>query len=296
MINLVSLVCNRDLRQLFIQMESIKKFVEPCKHYIIVNELLTDNQKNRWTKLLSNVYKEHELVIWFPEDINKLSHIYVDHGKSSYWGGFKYQFLVSKFLDDDYVVLNSKNFFIKPINLESWRNKIGSNKSIEFNESRGPWWSASLEFAKFFNKPPLRYVFNCETPQVVKISALREKLGDLSEYNTFWNKLVTDCYEKNLYPGDWHFYSYIHYDEIESKKQGLGDMSHFENLWPIGPDYKLEVKAILDSLDNSHKCAVVGIHRNFLSNLRADDLILLNQWLKNKGITYKLKAPSKHYK
>ena len=51
MMYLATVTCNRDFQQMLLQAESIQKFVEPCKHVIIINEDKFDyNFWYRWLK------------------------------------------------------------------------------------------------------------------------------------------------------------------------------------------------------------------------------------------------------
>ena len=59
--NLVTVACYRDFQQILLQAESISLFLEPCTHYIIVNEEKID--LDFWYKWLSPYYKNHELKI-----------------------------------------------------------------------------------------------------------------------------------------------------------------------------------------------------------------------------------------
>jgi hypothetical protein len=36
--NLVTVTCNRDFQFMLLQAESIQKFLEPCHHWIVINE------------------------------------------------------------------------------------------------------------------------------------------------------------------------------------------------------------------------------------------------------------------
>ena len=212
--DLVTLTFKRDLRHTVLQAESIQKFVSPCDHWVIVNEFgISEKRKQLWRKILQPYYTKHRLRLWFPDDLNADNKLNQDITKSSYFLGFKYQFTVAQFLDDDYVVLNAKNFFVKPVNLESWRNIVGSgwkrNLEINTNLNELSWKTGNLFFSRYLktgNRDAT--MLGCVTPQVVDRKLLIDHLGDFKDFNEFWNNTILLASEKIQF-GDWYFYSHM---------------------------------------------------------------------------------------
>ena len=58
---LATVTCNRDFQQMLLQAESIQRFLNPCKHVIIINESYPD--LDFWNRWLKPYYTNHELVI-----------------------------------------------------------------------------------------------------------------------------------------------------------------------------------------------------------------------------------------
>jgi len=106
--HLVTVTCNKDLNDMLLQAESIRKFLEPCTHWVIVNDYSID--KKQWIESLQPYYTKHKLKILFPN--------YWATTLDGYAKQNLYKLLISNLLDDDYIILDSKNFFIKKCNTE----------------------------------------------------------------------------------------------------------------------------------------------------------------------------------
>lgn len=298
--DLVTLTFKRDLRHTVLQAESIQKFVSPCDHWVIVNEFgISEKRKQLWRKILQPYYTKHRLRLWFPDDLNADNKLNQDITKSSYFLGFKYQFTVAQFLDDDYVVLNAKNFFVKPVNLESWRNIVGSgwkrNLEINTNLNELSWKTGNLFFSRYLktgNRDAT--MLGCVTPQVVDRKLLIDHLGDFKDFNEFWNNTILLASEKIQF-GDWYFYSHM---ISEDKVKNLPpNPEHYTLFWQnIFEVLGKSVKELLKEVDNTESVKMVGFHRFFLRNRSGPERILLNKWLKEKGFKTKLRPPTKLYK
>jgi len=184
MINIVTLTFLRDLRQTLLQAESIQKFVSPCVHFVIVtNNWVSDSQKNRWRRLLQPYYTKHKLVLIFLSEKNKDIVLYLN---SNYWNSFKYQFTIAETLDDDYLVLNAKNFFWNPTNLEDLRH-LNGNLSIRKVEDEPVSWRNGIKlFCDFFKVPVPNYVLWSFTPAMVKRNLIISKIKNFQEFSEKW--------------------------------------------------------------------------------------------------------------
>ena len=58
---LLTVACERDKDILLLHAESISLFLEPCTHYIVINEEVPDI--NYWRELLQPYYSKHKLII-----------------------------------------------------------------------------------------------------------------------------------------------------------------------------------------------------------------------------------------
>ena len=102
--NLLTVTCTRDLKQMILQAHSIDVFVTtPCTHWVFIDD--TDTSEEEWLDLLSPFYTRHTLKLFYNylRDFN-------------YHGYFRQQLIklyAVKLIQADYLVLDSKNFFIK---------------------------------------------------------------------------------------------------------------------------------------------------------------------------------------
>ena len=111
--NLVTVTCLIDQPAMLVQAESIRKFLSPCTHYVIVNEINPDLAK--WRDLLQEYYTNHILILLR----------FTDYEGSGWHTQQTYKLLVGEHIDDDYLVLDSKNFFIKHCQLTEWEGRYG---------------------------------------------------------------------------------------------------------------------------------------------------------------------------
>jgi hypothetical protein len=302
--DLVTLTFKRDLRHTVLQAESIQKFVAPCDHWIIVNEVgISEKRKERWRKILQPFYTKHRLRLWFPDDLQDPSNSEFGNNnqKSNYWLGPKYHFEVAQFLPGDYVVLNAKNLFVKPINLETWKDIIGSGSRTSMSIGDEPdiesWINGNKLFAEYLKTESRdNLLLGCVTPQVVNKNLLINKLGDFKEFSKFWTECATAATNgRNLQLADWYFYSYLIPKEQVEKLPT--HPSHFFLFWSKTIESrKKSFKQLLKMVDETESFKLTGFHRFFLRNLSAPDRILLNKWLREKGFKTKLRPPTKFYK
>jgi len=289
--HLATLTCNRDIRQTLLQAESIQKFVNPCTHWVIVNQYkISDDHKRRWFEYLNPFYTKHKLELIFPEDIqvdNPILHN-IPYG-TLYNNGWKYQFTVAKLIKDDYLCLTPKNFFIKNVELENYRNVVGNGTLINNIMSEG-----QQEISKFLNQTPPDFVFSSHPPMVMNYKVLTERLGDMTEFDKFWDRMTLKTIETNGKFGimDWQFYSYLMANRFHWTITKDAFNSNIRSL-----NYEKFSKDPLSFLDNVYsqeKVVTLGMHRQFLEYCNENDLMLINQWLSNKGLTVKLKKLKYH--
>ena len=103
--DLVTVTCDLDFNQMLLQAESISKFLKPCTHWVVINDQHIDKEK--WESALTPYYHNHTLKLFTPN----WNSIPSDFGWAKQQA---YKFVVSKYVNDDYLLLDSKNFFIKP--------------------------------------------------------------------------------------------------------------------------------------------------------------------------------------
>jgi hypothetical protein len=258
---LVTVTCNRDLNQMLLQAESIQRFVDPCTHWVIVNDMIINQKK--WEKLLEPYYTNHKLNLIFAN--------WKDYKHSGWHKHQIYKVLASRFVEDDYIALDSKNFFVKRCNLEEWRNIIGSGK-IDIGSTKTEYVSASENIAKKYNTSVLTDFLSSETPFVFKYQVVRDAISEDGFFDWYNIRDMNECI----------FYSYLIKDELgkivlSNKHKTIWK---FENTLTYNELKELDI-------------TVFAIHRYFLEETDIDSLEALNKFLEDLGLKNKFKRRTK---
>lgn len=149
---IVTVTCSKDVVAMQRLAESIQNFVEPCEHLVIIEDINYD--VSYWTSCLEKFYTKHKLVI-------KNYHKLITVKNNSGWERQQaFKLIASLDCTDKYLILDSKDFFIKPTKLSDWDNYQASNliKDIGYamdNEFlklsllyssylKNPYWKKSL--------------------------------------------------------------------------------------------------------------------------------------------------------
>jgi hypothetical protein len=292
--NLVTYTCSRDIRQMRLQAESIQQFlVTPCIHYVIVTDTgVTELRKKRWLKVLSPYYKKQQLRIWFPEDLkNIIIPTDIQERRTfAYMLGQKYWLNMAKLTNTDFVLLVSKNFFIRPVLLSEWKNDIGPGMCLTDKEWKDTyeydprWKLANLAYAEYFKVEPLTKLLKCINPAVISINKLRKL--DQQKFNNFWVSTIGKFYSADLI-----FYSYLldpeDFDKIltnpprrKFRVLSKGDFSNFEEELAL--------------ISNSRNIKVSGFDRRFLSMLTTEQFNKVQDWIQGLGLNTRLTRIKNH--
>jgi hypothetical protein len=122
---LVTVTCTRDLNHMVLLSHSIDVYVEtPCTHLVIIEDDATP--LDVWAAMLDPYYKRHTLRL--------LKNTLPDQAKSQS-GWVRQQsikLLAASLIEADYyLVLDSKNFFIQPVDLTNWPIIEGNDTSFD---------------------------------------------------------------------------------------------------------------------------------------------------------------------
>lgn len=256
----VTVACDRDFELIKLQAESMDKFVEPCTHWIFINDLFPD--KKKWTEALAPYYTKHKLNLVF-------------HKWWHYWyapDGFirhaAYKLLMVK-QGIDFVALDPKNFFIKPCKISDWEGIIGSGRTAWDDK----WIAASERYAKKLNMPLITdKMLVSECPFVYRYDRLA-KLGDIDKFIT-WYLLGPAC--------ETMLYSYLVADLVDTVKPRVYTN---RTMWRHDPQITQE---LLDSMTNDPNIKVAGFHRFYRYTTTKDGLALINNWLDRYGFKNKI--------
>ena len=132
---LVTITCSRDQAMQKLQSYTIDKFVQGlCNHIIIVE----DNKipLNEWQTELAPFYNKHQLMLMntlLDDESYKNDSI----RKNGWHRSALLKLLVAEHVNTEkYLLLDSKNFFVKQVNLDSWPCDEG-NHLVESLHSNG---------------------------------------------------------------------------------------------------------------------------------------------------------------
>lgn len=289
---LATVTCNRDFQQMLLQAESIGKFVEPCSHVIVVNEDKPDLEF--WYRWLKPYYKNHKLNI-----IPRIDYFY----STAYLGtrdnigqldaisnGWRTQQLQKLLLayefEDDYLLLDSKNFFVRKTNINEWDNIIGSGTLFPGNGEHHFTPTISLyseildSHLPFYLKPQtpfkikrLPFVNNCK----------RSELGYLLFYPEFKYKSASEGI----------FYSHFVKDEIIELNNTVDPNDrNYITMWAQN---KSEISRLLFDISLNDKIKIVGFHRELLSKLDEEHFKIINFWLASDNPKFGVGLTNKIY-
>lgn len=264
---LATVTCYRDFPQLLLQAESIQKFVEPCRHVIIVNQDNPDiDFYYRWLK---PYYTKHELVIipkldyFYP--IKGLQHNLKILGSALEWRIQQLQKLLLAYeFDDDYILLDSKNFFVKPTELMIWKFIYGS----------GLKHSTSTAFGSDVYRRLLNVTDDTILAPGTPFKIDRELLTNRCKKSELGYFLFAPEFE-GFSASEFIFYSVL----INDKLKEFNDLSFLgvcDVLWESDID---DLSNKLNRITDSSVC-ISGFHRNLLGKVDATQLAIINSWLK----------------
>jgi hypothetical protein len=262
--DLVTVTCSKDKEQMLLQAQSIEKFLEPCTHWVIVNDKEIDKQS--WINSLLPFYSNHDLKIIFPQ------------WKMFQGSGYKkqqcYKFWISKLINDDYLILDSKNLFVKKTRLDDWHGILGSGILIDFSNPDNIWLPTFYRYKKHlkFNSNPKKQL-GIETPFVVKKEII-DLIEDLDNFLLWFNSQ------------DVLHSEFLYYSMVAEKNYLLGPQSFIKNKLhkAFFPNKSTNIKPQLEEIDSNNSIKVISLHRDYIKKLTNNDIEFLNQWLENKGI------------
>lgn len=251
---------------MMLQAQSVEKFLEPCTHWVIVNDTpdILEKTKDIWLKFLPKYYKNHNLKLIFPEWTTAL-----------YCGWERQQvlkFQIYKQIQDDYLLLDSKNFFIKKCSTEHWRNVYGCGYLQDYKKE-GKWFPTSEFYASRLKEQVINIGYSLQTPFVFHKETL-DKLGDIDKFCEDW---IKDHHKNQIMPSEFLYYTYLEKEKLQNYQQ----RSYHYTVWPNVPETDEEIT----NLFNSKNCLVWGMHRHAGGDSPENKRDFLKQLIKNIGIT-----------
>jgi hypothetical protein len=303
MTDLVTITCNIERHLMVLQAESVLNFMEPCTHWVIVNEKNVD--VHAWHDILKPYYKHHTLYV-IPR------RFLLDDERMDELSGHATQqvlkMLVSRLVQKDYLLLDAKNFFVQPFKLSTYDDFIGSGyleqlvtddeeieeESFFVSPLHSKYWQGTIDvyMARLGMKEMPKYFLGPRTPFKVDYKLLNERI----DLDKFFTELLYWDVDKNIAnPSEFLFYSLAVNDLI---KPGVNTMlrdqpriSHtyfFENFHEDAP-LIANAAAFEDpgSIINTDEISVFGFHRKFLELCGPEHIMQINRYLMNKGFKFR---------
>jgi len=190
-VTLVTITCSRDRAIQKLQSYTIDKFInEPCNHIVIIE----DDQVsfNEWYAELSPYYTKHKLIL-LNTLLDKNSYRNDTKKKNGWHRSALLKLMVANQVHTDrYLLLDSKNFFIKPVNLDEWPcvegNYLVEPLQIDGRLANGRVWPNLFEFGKQHNIQIPKNTYSTTTPFIVNTNIVKN-LIDLDVKSLFLNNL-----------------------------------------------------------------------------------------------------------
>jgi hypothetical protein len=301
--DLVTVVCDRDYNQMLLQAESIQKFLAPCKHWVVVNDEVPDVEF--WQNSLSKYYTNHELVVIPYTDLFENTNNYIGHYTQQVC-----KLMIVKLIKEDYLILDAKNFFIKPTNTNEWDTILGSGQ-VEFlnvpeynplNLVKVAYiWKPTITFYKELLHVNMPDLIICPlTPFKVQADVLL----NYEDLDLLYDLMSTWKYEREFKvkvgPSEFIFYSLLANDLIHiNKNVKLGDLKR-RTCWPTGngnihsggtkygPWPFKEFHNNFSPEDFKNKdISVLGFHHLFLKSCAPEHIKEINDWLSEMAFTFR---------
>jgi hypothetical protein len=263
--NLVTVVCEKDYIFFKLQVESILKFFEPCTHWVIINE--DTPTEETWEKRVRDLYSTtvHQVKVLFLYDFMHLT-------GSGWQKQQALKFLISKYINNDYLILDSKNFFIRNSNTDNWKDAIGSG----FHETitGSIWEEASNYYAlNYFKTVPLHRCLSVQTPFMFHKSYL-DKLDDVESAMRFFNSKDL----KTLH-SEFLFYSYLLDKPLPST--GEQHKTFWKNITPNNDLFETLIE------EYNKGFLVFGLHRDFIRSLDKTKIMKIDQFFEFLGLQFR---------
>lgn len=265
---LLTVTCWRDRELIKLQLQSIRKFLKPCYHIVI---LLEPNSRKR--QILKQDILKFSGKGYFIRIVNGFWKPQWGPSKFDGWGQQQiHKLLAYKYLEDDYLILDSKNFFIKDDDINNWKNIIGSghlSDNIDFVD-------INRAYAKFFNCGPLPTQLASNTPFVIDHRVL-QSLGKPNKLARMLCDIEPEL-PKKPYPSEFIFYSYLVRDKLTS----MIELKRYETVWPESAEWFDDIlqNAILDP-----NVKIFGVHHGVISRLTEEQKNNFITTLDSLGIT-----------
>lgn len=289
--NLVTVTCNLERNMMLLQAESIQKFLAPCTHYVVINEKNVNIEA--WRDYLSPYYDKHKLIFLTQGDL------FTDNDNLN--GQLSQQVCkleISKIIKDDYLIIDTKNFFIKPTSINEWDRYMGSAGLTHINDRI---LSSDVEklrqdhvfvdclkiYAQKLGYTTLpAFYFGPMTPFKIDYKAL--SVRKIDEYKD----LILNDLDGNLLsaPSEFILYSFLVQPYIKPEVHAIQDPDLIKvqcAFYHNSEMFKTELMndVVFNNIEYSN-IKVWGIHRKLLETLDPSHIKKINEYLRHKGFKF----------
>lgn len=280
---LVTVVCKRDINEILLQAQSIDLYVEkPTKHWVIVED--NSLSLKEWTDILSPYYKRHELNLSFSVRDDREHEFY----EPFIYGWRRQQvlsFAASKMVTSErYLSLDSKNFFARTIDFDELPLRHGNGRYIDTSEiMTKPNLHVTRNWLLYIAqetglKIPGKFCGGpCESPFVMNTETSR-KIYE----NTDFEKLF---FQKELYHvprSEYHLYwFYVPESEYDTKREYMSSALNeyeFDNSITIKDYIAQQIERCENIQSYTH-----GLHRSIRKMMDESAKELYKNWLTYLG-------------
>lgn len=288
---LLTVTCERDIPDLILQIHSMEKFItEPCLHMVAVED--GSKTPDEWLDILAPLYNRHSLrFFWFERpDMDFSNEIlrYSPTAKNGLGGlGWrrqqilKLQVTAESAVKDSVLVLDSKNIFVNPVDINAWPVKHGNGKymtweQITTSDNRG-WitiknWMQHLHDDYGLNIPEkvamiLETPFRWQTDIVKKI----------------WNSYdIPEMFLNPEHMPNSEFHTYFYFVD-PSDYDAETDAICRVMMWSPDENYTDYIQKGIDFCDVVNS-PTHGLHRQTREEMPAQSLDIYEKWLTDKGL------------
>lgn len=267
--DLVTITCNKDFNSMLLQARSVEKYLKHgTTHWIFINEEEQFLFDIDWETELKDYYNNHILKI-----------VYCD---PTYWNyvhnGWVLQQIhkleAVKIVNDDYLLLDSKNFFVVPSDLDTWQSSNGCGVLISEKINLTVWneWNNTNDlYSTQLGVPKLDIYYAAETPFVIKreIAQLATNRENFAE----WFCKYSDSgkqHEFRANASEFIYYSYF----LRMQEHQFEYNRRHHSLWPEYADtdswFSHEDYPIME---------ISGIHRVWIERSSDEDKNKIVSWL-----------------
>ena len=269
MLDIVTVTCKKDQLDMIRLAKSIDKCLDGERHWVIVNDVTRNNlpfDTKNWYDLLSPLYVNNELRI-IPVPFSHKNGGYMTQQLCKLW--------IWQLIQADYMILDSKSFFLKPCDItKDWNHIKGGCGYIG-------------DYDKFYNG---KFIKTIETySEKLKLETNFKQLAmgvpfifkhDVMKSADNWDDLLEffhaeeNC-EPNVVPSEFLFYSILSKNPEHSASVPRHHLLMPEHSWA---DWEHALTAW-----KKPEILVGSIHRGWMSKLTQSELATVNTWLTNQG-------------